>query len=106
MRTFAYPWATSMPDQGQTYPLLARKHGIDPFRVVVVHGGPGAAGEIGPVAEELGHARGVLEPMQSATTVPGQVDELRRAHDSLCIPPVVLIGPSWEAWLSCFVAHG
>src|SRR5690242_5537889 len=28
-----------MPDDDQAPPLLARKHGIEPFRVVVVHGG-------------------------------------------------------------------
>jgi pimeloyl-ACP methyl ester carboxylesterase len=93
-----------MPDEDQTPPLLARKHGIEPFRVVVVHGGPGAAGEMGPVAQRLARSRGVLEPMQSATTVSGQVDELRRALDSLCVAPVVLIGHSWGAWLSCLLA--
>jgi pimeloyl-ACP methyl ester carboxylesterase len=93
-----------MPDEDQTPPLLARKHGIEPFRAVVVHGGPGAAGEMGPVAQRLARSKGVLEPMQSATTVSGQVDELRRALDSLCVAPVVLIGHSWGAWLSCLLA--
>jgi len=79
------------------------KHGVKPYRVVVVHGGPGAAGEMGPVAQRLAASRGVLEPMQSATTVQGQVNELRAAVESLCVPPVVLIGHSWGAWLVCFV---
>jgi pimeloyl-ACP methyl ester carboxylesterase len=87
-----------------TPPILARKHGPEPFGIVVVHGGPGAAGEMGPVAQRLGHTRGVLEPMQSAITVTGQIDELRMTVDSLCVPPVVLIGHSWGAWLCCFVA--
>ena len=93
-----------MIDEGRATPILARTHGIEPFKVVVVHGGPCAAGEMGPVAQRLGYSRGVLEPMQSATTVYGQVDELRTAVESLAIPPVVLIGHSWGAWLSCFVA--
>ena len=93
-----------MADEDQTPPILARKHGIEPFRVVVVHGGPGAAGEMEPVAQRLGASRGVLEPMQSATTVHGQINELRLAVESLCVPPVVLIGHSWGAWLVCFVA--
>jgi pimeloyl-ACP methyl ester carboxylesterase len=93
-----------MIDEGRATPILARTHGIEPFKVVVVHGGPGAAGEMGPVAQRLGYSRGVLEPMQSAATVYGQVDELRTAVESLAIPPVVLIGHSWGAWLSCFVA--
>jgi pimeloyl-ACP methyl ester carboxylesterase len=93
-----------MLDESRAPRTLARKYGGERFRTVVVHGGPGAAGEMGPVAQRLGHSRGVLEPMQSATTVYGQVDELRVAVESLCVPPVVLIGHSWGAWLSCFVA--
>jgi pimeloyl-ACP methyl ester carboxylesterase len=96
--------ATLMLDEGRAPSILTRRHGIEPFRVVVVHGGPGAAGEMGPVAQRLGHSRGVLEPMQSATTVHGQVDELRVAVESLSVPPVVLIRHSWGAWLSCFIA--
>jgi pimeloyl-ACP methyl ester carboxylesterase len=93
-----------MLDQSRAPRILARKYGSEPFNTVVVHGGPGAAGEMGPVAQRLGHSRGVVEPMQSATWVYGQVDELRMAVESLCVPPVVLIGHSWGAWLSCFVA--
>lgn len=93
-----------MSDEGQASPILARKHGPEPFTVVVVHGGPGAAGEMGPVGQRLGSSWGVLEPMQSATTVDGQIEELRAAVESLCAPPVVLIGHSWGAWLACFVA--
>src|SRR5215217_6631121 len=98
MTRFAWPCAVLMLDEDRAPSILARKHGSEPFRVVVVHGGPGAAGEMGPVAQRLGHARGVLEPMQSATTVYGQVDELRMAVESLSAPPVVLIGHSWGAW--------
>src|SRR2546426_5265244 len=53
-----------------------RKYGGDPFRVVVVHGGPGAAGSVAPMARKLGQTRGVLEPLQTATTLDGQVEEL------------------------------
>jgi pimeloyl-ACP methyl ester carboxylesterase len=84
--------------------IIARTYGTEPFAVVVVHGGPGAAGEMGPVAQRLGYSRGVLEPMQSATTLHGQVEELRTAIETLCVSPVVLIGHSWGAWLSCFAA--
>lgn len=95
---------TFMIDEGRMTPILARKHGIEPFGVVVVHGGPGAAGAMGSVAQRLANASGVLEPMQTAATVEGQVEELRTAVESLAIPPVVLIGHSWGAWLSCIVA--
>jgi pimeloyl-ACP methyl ester carboxylesterase len=98
------PQTTKVVDPSQPPQILARKFGSEPFNVVVVHGGPGAAGEMGPVAQRLGQSRGVLEPLQSATTVQGQVDELRMALESLCAPPVVLIGHSWGAWLTCFKA--
>jgi len=37
-----------------------RKYGHKPFVVAVIHGGPGAPGEIAPVARELSSIRGVL----------------------------------------------
>lgn len=83
---------------------MLREHGTAPFRVVVVHGGPGAAGELGPLARRLAASRGVLEPMQTATTLDGQVEELRETLESCAAPPVVLVGHSWGAWLSCIVA--
>jgi len=54
-----------------------RKYGSDPFRVVVIHGGPGAVGSVAPIARKLGQTRGVLEPLQTAPTLDGQIEELR-----------------------------
>lgn len=65
-----------------------RTYGKPPFEVVVVYGGPGAAGEMAPVARELAQTFGILEPLQTANTVEEQVEELRsilenqRAHSS------------------------
>ncbi len=81
-----------------------RTYGAAPFRVAVVHGGPGAAGEMVPVAQELARERGILEPLQTATSLEGQVDELRMTCQAHAAPPVVLIGFSWGAWLSYLVA--
>ncbi len=72
--------------------------------MVVVHGGPGAGGEMAPVARELARDRGVLEPIQTATSLEGQVEELRAVLGGYGDPPVVLIGFSWGAWLSFIVA--
>jgi len=36
-----------------------RKYGNAPFRVTVIHGGPGAAGDAAPIARKLGETRGV-----------------------------------------------
>jgi pimeloyl-ACP methyl ester carboxylesterase len=72
--------------------------------VVVVHGGPGAGGEMAPVARELARHRGVLEPIQTAASLEGQVEELCGVVERHGDPPIVLIGFSWGAWLSFIVA--
>ena len=81
-----------------------RIYGTAPYTVAVVHGGPGAAGEMAPVAQELASRWGVLEPIQTATSLDAQVDELRATLESYGDPPVTLIGYSWGAWLSYIVA--
>src|SRR5690348_15405956 len=80
-----------------------RTYGSEPFRVVVIHGGPGALGSVAPIARQLGQRRGVLEPLQTATTLNGQVEELRRVVEQNATPPVTFIGHSWGAWLSALV---
>src|SRR6266571_7715820 len=80
-----------------------RKYGSDPFRVVVIHGGPGAVGSVAPIARKLGQTRGVLEPLQTATTLDGQIEELRLVVEQNANPPVIFIGHSWGAWLSALV---
>ncbi len=81
-----------------------RKYGTAPYGVAVLHGGPGAPGEMAPVARVLSRSRGVLEPLQTAASIDGQVNELRtilNGHGSL---PVILIGHSWGAWLGWIFA--
>jgi pimeloyl-ACP methyl ester carboxylesterase len=56
-----------------------------------------------PVARELAHHHGVLEPIQTATTLDGQVEELRAVLACCGDPPLVLVGFSWGAWLSFIV---
>ena len=89
--------------QGESDMAKLRKHGQAPFRVAAVHGGPGAAGAMAPVAEVLSRTVGVLEPLQTADTIAGQVAELREALEEAG-GPVVLVGHSWGAWLSWIVA--
>jgi pimeloyl-ACP methyl ester carboxylesterase len=83
-----------------------RKYGDQPFAVVVVHGGPGAPGEMSTVAREISSVGGVLEPLLTATSVNGQVEELRAVLEENGRLPLLLIGFSWGAWLSViFTAH-
>ncbi|MBN1581332.1 MAG: alpha/beta hydrolase [Anaerolineae bacterium] len=90
---------------------ILRTYGQAPFDVALIHGGPGAGGEMAPVARELAReitpglvpAHGILEPIQTATTLEGQVEELRSTLETHGDPPVRLIGYSWGAWLSFIV---
>jgi pimeloyl-ACP methyl ester carboxylesterase len=80
-----------------------RTYGKAPFSVAVIHGGPGAGGEMAPVARELAYDRGVMEPIQTATSLHGQVEELRRVLENHGDIPAILMGFSWGAWLSFIV---
>ena len=81
-----------------------RIYGGAPFRTAVIHGGPGAPGEMAPVAQELSSMGGVLEPLQTAKTIEGQIEELEEIVTKQGNPPVTLIGWSWGAWLSLIFA--
>jgi pimeloyl-ACP methyl ester carboxylesterase len=81
-----------------------RAYGRAPFKVAVIHGGPGAAGEMAPVARELASLTGVLEPLQTADSVAGQIEELKTVLEEKAELPVTLTGYSWGAWLSLLLA--
>jgi pimeloyl-ACP methyl ester carboxylesterase len=57
-----------------------------------------------PVARRLSRNHGVLEPLQTARSVEGQIEELREALSRHSQLPAVLIGHSWGAWLSLLTA--
>jgi pimeloyl-ACP methyl ester carboxylesterase len=81
-----------------------RFYGKAPFTIAVVHGGPGAAGEMAPVAEELANDWGVLEPLQTAMSVDGQIEELKTVLETNGNGPAILVGFSWGAWLTYLLA--
>jgi pimeloyl-ACP methyl ester carboxylesterase len=81
-----------------------RKYGNSPLKMAVIHGGPGAPGEMAPVARELSSVGGVLEPLQTAATIEGQIGELKEVCQKKGDLPVTLIGWSWGAWLSFIFA--
>lgn len=84
--------------------MTTRVYGSSPYRVVVVHGGPGAPGTMAPLAKELARRYGVLEPLLTEDSMMGQVEELARVIEEKGFWPVVLIGHSFGAWLSYIVA--
>lgn len=70
----------------------------------MIHGGPGAAGEMTLLAETLAHDRGILEPLQTALSINGQVKELKTVLEKYGELPVTLVGYSWGAWLVLILA--
>ena len=53
-----------------------RKYGTPPYLISIVHGGPGLPGQVAPIAKELSKEFGVLEPLQTASSLKGQIIEL------------------------------
>ena len=81
-----------------------RTYGNAPFKVALLHGGPGVSGEMAPVAVELSNTRGVLEPLQTKASIEGQINELKLVLEEMAVTPAVLIGYSWGAWLGFLFA--
>ncbi len=84
--------------------MNVRKYGEQPYKVAVIHGGPGAAGSVKPVCEELSKVCSVLEPLQTEMTVNGQLCELKRTLEENTKEPIILIGHSWGAMLIYMLA--
>ena len=74
-------------------------YGNRPFSIAVIHGGPGPGGEMATMARELQSEWGVLEPIQTRTSLDGQVEELKAVLETSGDLPVTLVGFSWGAWL-------
>jgi len=81
-----------------------RKYGQQPYQIGLLHGGPGAAGEMKPVAETLSKDFGVLECLQTEKSINRQIKELHEQLTSSAEIPVILIGFSWGAWLGILFA--
>lgn len=82
-----------------------RTYGRPPFTLALLHGGPGAAGEMAPVAREMAKTgQGVLEPLQTRATIEGQVQELADTLAAHAGQPLTLAGFSWGAWLAWILA--
>lgn len=81
-----------------------RKYGQKPHQIGLLHGGPGASGELKPVAENLSAEFGILEFLQTETSVNGQIEELYNQLTLSADTPLTLIGYSWGAWLGILFA--
>jgi pimeloyl-ACP methyl ester carboxylesterase len=81
-----------------------RRYGTPPVIAAVLHGGPGACGQMAPVARELSSIGGILEPLLTTSSIEGQVSDLRNSIEVNAGIPITLIGYSWGAWLGLIFA--
>lgn len=81
-----------------------RIYGKSPYRVAVIHGGPGGAGTLKELAEILSNYCGILEPLQTKDSLEGQLKELKQTLEQFADLPVTLIGHSWGAMLGYILA--
>jgi pimeloyl-ACP methyl ester carboxylesterase len=86
--------------------LVVREYGAGTSTVMTLHGGPGAAGDLAPLARELAKRWRVLEPFQrgsgagrlTVATHVQDLDEVIRARCGGQRP--ILVGHSWGAMLA------
>ena len=81
-----------------------RTWGKPPYKVAVVHGGPGLPGSVAPIARELSKDTGVIEVLETKDSVEGQIEELAGVLKEHADFPVILVGHSWGAVLSYMTA--
>jgi len=85
--------------------LTVRRHGETGPVVIVLHGGPAAAGEAGPLARGLADGFQVLEPWQRGSgavplTVARHVADLQKIVEECGGDRPALVGESWGAMLA------
>lgn len=86
---------------------MVRLYGEAPYKIVLVHGGPGAIGSLKGFAQELSalSQTGVAEALQSKYSIAELIEELNSQIRENCCDRVSLIGHSWGAWLAVLVAQ-
>ncbi|WP_218918411.1 alpha/beta fold hydrolase [Paenibacillus durus] len=83
---------------------MAKAYGKPPYQTFLIHGGPGAAGEMAGVAAFLSEKVGVIESFQTGLTIDELLLELKKDIEHYVNGPVCLVGYSWGAWLSFIFA--
>ena len=86
---------------------MVRLYGEAPYRIVLVHGGPGAIGSLKGFAKELSMRTqiGVVEAIQTKYSIAELIEELYIQISENCSEKVSLIGHSWGAWLVTLFAE-
>ena len=86
---------------------MVRLYGNAPYKIVLVHGGPGAIGSLKGFAQELSELSqtGVMEAIQSKYSIDELIEELYIQIKDNCSDKVSLAGHSWGAWLAALFAE-
>ena len=86
---------------------MVRLYGRAPYKVILVHGGPGAIGSLKGFAKELSEISitGIVEAIQSKYSIADLIEELYCQIKENCSEKVTIIGHSWGAWLVAFFAE-
>ena len=79
---------------------MMRLYGTLPYKIVLLHGGPGDTGSLKVLAEELAPAGGVIEHLQTKATIAELLAELHADLTEVTSQPLILLGHSWGAWLA------
>ena len=79
---------------------IVREYGKEPYKYLVLHGGPGAPGCAAGLCRGLSEKAGVLEHLQKSHTIEGLFGEIKSIIEEYSLNKVVLVGHSFGAWLA------
>ena len=83
---------------------ICREYGIPPYKVIVLHGGPGAPGCAAGLCRILEEDIDVLKHLQKACTIDGFMDEILYLIRIYALSQIILAGHSFGAWLALLFA--
>lgn len=86
---------------------MIRFYGDSPYKIVLIHGGPGDIGSLKACAKEVENRTGigVIEPLQSKYSILELIDELYLQIKDNIEEKAILIGHSWGAWLAALLTE-
>jgi len=84
--------------------LSYKKYGQKPYRVIVLHGGPGAVGQAAPMARTISKEMGVVEHLQLGHSIEDLKREIKEIIQKEALEEIILVGHSWGAWLAWIFA--
>lgn len=78
-----------------------RLYGAPPYKTMILHGGPGAIGDVSELCLYISDFQSVLEPFMIEKSIQKQIDLLKKELSS----PVTLVGYSWGAMMAILLAN-